>query len=84
MKHADTIIKGKVTCDLCGSECEPVGTIREPARYYMDLVHHVEMRVSADIEYGPNDGDVCTECTIKAMERWIKQTRWAMERKAQA
>lgn len=60
------------TCDLCGKECLPLREISIPARYYMDLVTTVKVRIVAYIPYGTDHGDVCPECAKAALKKWLE------------
>ena len=60
------------TCDLCGKECLPLREISIPARYYMDLVTTVKVRIVADSPYGTDHGDVCPECAKAMLKKWLE------------
>ena len=69
MKETKTTIKYK--CDLCGKECLPVRSLSLPYSSFMDLTNTIELDIKAHIPYGTLDGDVCRECLIKCLKKFI-------------
>lgn len=70
MRHEEVIVT--YTCDLCKKECEPVRNVSIPHSYIgaHDVVS-VEIRVSAIVPYVTECGDVCRDCLMKALSRFM-------------
>ena len=70
-RHEETHVT--YTCDVCGEQSQPIESIAIPFAYYADLVHTIQINISAYIPYVISTGDVCRECFIKYMKKWLEK-----------
>lgn len=58
-------------CDLCGQECEPVREIRLLHSFAGDGRNEIRLKVSANVYYVAEDGDVCNDCLMTALRTFV-------------
>lgn len=58
----------KTFCDICSNECDPIREITTRLNLCLDGGKDVKLKFIADVAYCKNDGDICNNCALKALE----------------
>jgi len=66
----------EVFCDVCEKKCDQDNRfLRRLLFSTNDVSNRIDVRISFSGDYHTNDGDVCNDCAIEALENILKQLR---------